>query len=39
MEQFPDVLLIQRAGLVSRPLFAAVENERIDVNVGALLTR
>jgi len=39
MEQFPDVLLIQRAGLVSRPLFAAVEKERIDVNVGALLTR
>jgi LemA protein len=39
MEQFPDVLLIQRAGLVVRPLFAAVENERIDVNVGALLTR
>jgi LemA protein len=39
MEQFPDVLLIQRAGLVSRPLFAAEENERIDVNVGALLTR
>jgi LemA protein len=39
MEQFPDALLIQRAGLVSRPLFAAVENERIDVNVGALLSR
>jgi len=39
MEQFPDVLLIHRAGLVSRPLFAAVEKERIDVNVGALLTR
>ena len=39
MEQFPDVLLIQRAGLVSRPLFAAMEKERIDVNVGALLTR
>ena len=39
MEQFPDVLLIRRAGLVSRALFAAVENERIDVNVGALLTR
>ena len=38
MEQFPDVLLIQRAGLVSRPLFAAVEKERIDVNVGALLS-
>jgi LemA protein len=38
MEQFPDVLLIQRAGLVSRPLFAAVENERLDVNVGALLS-
>ena len=39
MEQFPDALLIQRAGLVVRPLFAAVENERIDVNVGALLSR
>lgn len=39
MEQFPEALLIQRAGLVVRPLFAAVENERIDVNVGALLSR
>jgi LemA protein len=39
MEQFPDVLLIQRAGLVSRALFAAAENERIDVNVSALLSR
>lgn len=39
MEQFPDALLIHRAGLVPRPLFAAVENERIDLNVGALLSR
>jgi LemA protein len=39
MEQFPDVLLIKLAGLVSRPLFAAAENERINVNVGALLSR
>jgi LemA protein len=39
MEQFPDVLLIKQAGLVTRPLFAAVENERIDLNVGALLSR
>lgn len=39
MEQFPDVLLVGVAGLVSRPLFAAVETERADVDVGALLSR
>jgi LemA protein len=39
MEQFPDVLLVGLAGLVTRPLFAAQAQERADVNVGALLAR
>jgi LemA protein len=38
-EQFPDSLLVHRAGLVPRPLFAAAESERIDVDVSALLSR
>jgi LemA protein len=39
MEQFPDVLLVGLAGLITRPLFAAVAQERADVSVGALLAR
>ena len=39
MEQFPDALLVSLAGLMRRPLFAVTENERADLNVGALLTR
>jgi LemA protein len=39
MEQFPDALLVNMAGLTKRPLFAAQEQERADVNVGALLAR
>lgn len=38
-EQFPDSLLVDRAGLIIQPLFAAAEDERVDVNVGALLSR
>lgn len=39
MEQFPDALLVSMAGLTRRALFAAGEQERADVNVGALLAR
>jgi LemA protein len=39
MEQFPDLLLVGVAGLARRPLFAAQEQERADVDVGALLAR
>ena len=39
MEQFPDVLLVGLAGLITRPLFAAEAQEQADVSVGALLAR
>ena len=39
MEHFPDVLLVNLAGLITRPLFAAEAGERADVSVGALLAR
>jgi LemA protein len=39
MEQFPDVLLVGIAGLITRPLFAAEVQERADLDVGALLAR
>jgi LemA protein len=39
MEQFPDSLLVRRAGLVPRPLFAATDSDRADVDVSALLSR
>lgn len=39
MEQFPDSLLRNIAGLTRKPLFVAVEPERADVDVGALLAR
>ena len=39
MEQFPDVLLVGVAGLITRPLFAAEAQEQADVSVGALLAR
>jgi LemA protein len=39
MEQFPDALLVPRAGIVRRPLFAAAAEEQADVAVAALLSR
>lgn len=39
MEQFPDTLLVARAGLVRRALFEAAREEREDLDVGALLAR
>jgi LemA protein len=39
IEQFPDALLVNLAGLIRRPLFDVTENERADLNVGALLSR
>jgi LemA protein len=39
MEQFPDALLVATAGVTRRALFAAAADERIDVDVGALLAR
>jgi LemA protein len=37
MEQFPNMFLTGIAGLVRRELFAATEQERHEVDVGALL--
>jgi len=39
MEQSPDALLASLAGLVRRPLFAAMPAERDDVNVAVMLAR
>jgi LemA protein len=37
LEQFPDRLIVARAGLRRRPLFEATAEERADVDVGARL--
>jgi len=37
IEQFPDLLLAARAGLVHKPLFESTVNERADVDVAARL--
>lgn len=38
MEQFPNVFFTAWAGMTRRPLFAAAEQERADVDLGTLLT-
>lgn len=39
MEQFPNMFFTGLAGMARRPLFAAAEQERADVDVGTLLAQ